>query len=140
MAFAFMAVALSPGMLLAVDVPRRIPLSLKPADVIATGNEWIALPTIRASDRALTSFNVLSMRDRGLLEVVGDGGEPVLLPYLQISGKKIPLQNLKWELLEYWIPVAHLTADGVEATLTYYAPPGARAAFLRITLTNRGSG
>ena len=139
MAFAFMAVALSPGMLLAADVPRRIPLSLKPDDVIATGNEWIALPTIRASDGALTSFNVLSMRDRGLLEVVGDSGEPVLLPYLLISGKKIPLQNLKWELLEYWIPVAHLTVDGLEVTLTYCAPAGSRAAFLRLTVANRGS-
>ena len=34
--------------------------------------EWIALPDIRASDAALMSFNVLSMRDRGLLEVLGE--------------------------------------------------------------------
>ena len=124
-------------MLMAAEVPRRFPVAFKPDDIIATGNEWIALPTIRAADGALTNFNVLSMRDRGLLQVAGDGGVPVLEPYFTINGKNIPLQGLKWELLEYWIPVAHLTADGVEATLTYCAPPGSRAAFLRLTMTNR---
>ena len=126
-------------MLVAAEAPRHIPVAFKPDDIIATGNEWIALPTIRAGDGALTSFNVLSMRDRGLLQVVGDSGAPVLEPYFLISGKTIPLRELKWELLEYWIPVAHLTADGVEVTLTYCAPPGSRAAFLRMTMTNRRS-
>ncbi|HKV78006.1 MAG TPA: glycoside hydrolase family 125 protein [Candidatus Sulfotelmatobacter sp.] len=130
---------LSAPMLFAADAPRHIPLPVKSDDVIATGNEWIALPSIRATDGALMSFNVLSMRDRGLLEVVGDSGAPVLEPYFQIEGKNIPLQNLKWELLEYWIPVAHVTTDGLEVTLTYCAPPGSRAAFLRMTLTNRRS-
>lgn len=124
-------------MLLAADAPRRIPLSVKPDDALPTGNEWIALPTIRAADGALTSFNVLSMRDRGLLEVTGDSGSPVLQPYFMINGKQLPFLNPAWELIEYWIPVAHLTVEGVEVTLTYCAPPGSRAAFVRMTLTNR---
>ena len=40
-------------------------------EAIATGNEWVALPEIRAADAALLSFNVLSWRDRGLLEEIG---------------------------------------------------------------------
>src|SRR5271157_344552 len=60
---------------------RRVPLQLKPDDVIPTGNEWISLPDIRAVDGALDSFNVLSMRNRGLLEVTGEGGSPVLQPH-----------------------------------------------------------
>ncbi|MBZ5702089.1 MAG: glycoside hydrolase family 125 protein [Acidobacteriia bacterium] len=135
--FALLILSLSAQMLLAAAVPRHIPLPVKPDDVIATGNEWIALPTIRAADGALTSFNVLSMRDRGLLEVLGERGTPVLQPYFRLNGKNLPLRNLQWELLEFWIPVARMTVDGVEVTLTYCAPPGARAAFLHMTLTNR---
>ncbi|MGH9959200.1 MAG: glycoside hydrolase family 125 protein, partial [Pyrinomonadaceae bacterium] len=75
--------------------------------------------------------------DRGLLEVTGDSGTPVLQPYFMITGKQLPFRNLTWELIEYWIPVAHLTVEGVEATLTYCAPPGSRAAVIRMTLTNR---
>ena len=126
-------------MLPAANAPRRIPLSLKNDDVIPTGNEWIALPTIRASDGAIMNFNVLSMRDRGLLEVAGSRGSPALQPYFMINGKELAFQNPSWELIEYWIPVAHLTVDGLEATITYCAPPGARAAFIRMVLANRGT-
>jgi hypothetical protein len=61
----------------------------------------------------------------------------VLQPYFAINGKPLVLRSLNWELIEYWIPNAHLTADGVDVSLTYCAPPGSRAAFLRLTLTNR---
>lgn len=135
--FGILLFCLAAQALFAAGAPRRISLSLKPDDVVPTGNEWIALPTIRASDGALGSFNVLSMRDRGLLEVNGENGEPVLQPYIMVEGKPLAFRNLSWELIEYWIPSAHFAADGLEATLTYCAPPGARAAFLHLTLTNR---
>lgn len=124
-------------LLFASDPPRRIPVSLKPDDVLPTGNEWIALPTIRASDGALDNFNVLSMRDRGLLQVTGERGQPALEPYFIADGKPLPFRNPSWELIEYWIPEAHLTTDSLEITLTYCAPPESRAAFLHMTLTNR---
>lgn len=123
----------------AFGASRRIPLSLKPDDVLPTGNEWIALPDIRAVDGALNSFNVASMRDRGLLEVTGEHGAPVLQPYFLVGGKQLPFRNPAWELIEYWIPTAHLTAEGMETTLTWCAPPGSRAVFLRMTVTNRRS-
>jgi hypothetical protein len=121
----------------AFGVSRSTPLVLKSDDVVPTGNEWIALPDIRAVDGALGSFNVISMRDRGLLQVSGDRGEPVLQPYFRVGDTPLPFRNPSWELMEYWIPTAHLTVDGMEATLTWCAPPGSRAAFLRIALTNR---
>jgi len=116
---------------------RHVPLALKPDDVLPTGNEWISLPDIGAADGSLSSFNVISMRDRGLLQVTGDRGAPVLQPYFMAGGKALPFHNPSWELIEYWIPTAHLAVDGLEATLTWCAPPGSRAAFLRMTLTNR---
>jgi hypothetical protein len=119
------------------DEPRLFPLALRPDDVIPTGNEWISLPTIRAADGALDSFNVLSMHDRGLLEVVGDAGAPVLRPYFEIDGQPLASRPPGWELIEYWIPTARFPADGVEATLTYCAPPGSRGVLVRLTLANR---
>lgn len=124
-------------LLFADDAPRRIPLSLGAEDVLPTGNEWIALPEIRAGDGAIASFNVLSMRDRGLLEVRGESGAPVLQPYFTANGKPVQFRNPSWELIAYWIPVAHLTVDGLEATITYCAPPGSRGAFIYMTVTNR---
>jgi hypothetical protein len=114
----------------------RIPLSLRPEDVLPTGNQWISLPDIRANDGALGTFNFLSMHHRGLLQVSGDKGGPVLQPYFTAAGKPLPFQNPSWELIQYWIPTAHLTIDGFDATITWCAPPESRGAFLRMTLTN----
>jgi hypothetical protein len=117
--------------------PRRIPLSLEASDVLPTGNEWIALPEIRASDGALMDFNALSMRNRGLLQVNGDKGAPALQPYFSVEGKPLTVDKLSWDVIEYWIPTAKQVSDGVEVTLTWCAPHGSRAAFLRLTATNR---
>ena len=123
--------------LLASDAQQTVALSLQPDDVLATGNQWIALPAIRVSDGAIASFNVLSMRDRGLLEVTGENGGPALQPYVTVDGKPLLLRNPSWELIAYWIPVARQTSGDVDVTLTYCAPPDSRAAFLRLTLHNR---
>lgn len=117
---------------------RHTPLALSPADVLATGNEWIALPEIEAADGSLASFNVLSMRDRGLLQVNGERGKPALQPYFTLNGKPLNFSAPTWELIEYWIPVAHFAANGLTADITYCAPPGSRGAFLHMTMTNHG--
>jgi hypothetical protein len=121
------------------DASRPTSISLRPDDVIPTGNQWISLPDIRASDGALGTFNVLSMHHRGLLEVRGENGGPVLQPYFMADGKSLDFRNPAWELGAYWIPTAHMTIHGLDATLTWCAPPESRAAFLRMKLTNHRS-
>lgn len=124
----------------ALATGRRIPLSLLPGDVLPTGNQWISLPDIHADDGSLGSFNVISMHNRGLLQVTGQNGGPVLTPYFMADGKRLEFHGPAWEVIEYWIPTAHLTVNGLDATVTYCAPPDSRAAFLRLTLTNRRAG
>ncbi len=124
--FCLLLAFLVPALGHAADAPRRVPLTLRPDDVLATGNEWVSLPDIRAADGALSTFNALSMRDRGLLQASGESARPVLQAYFQADGKTVPLQNLSWELLEYWIPQAHQSTDGLEFTITFRARPGPR--------------
>ncbi len=119
--------------------PLRTALTLKPGDALATGNEWISLPDIRVGDGALNTFNALSMRERGLLQPGGAGARPVLEPYFKANDKALPLHDLQWSLLAYWIPEARQDADGLELTLTYCAPNGYRAAFIRLRATNHRS-
>jgi len=111
-------------------------LALGGEDVIPTGNDWIALPSIRASDAALQNFNVVSMRYRGLLEMAGVGGRPLMAPFIEIAGVRRPLAHLQWSLRDYWIPTGTMEADGVRVRLTYVAPPDSRAAIVRFQVTN----
>ncbi|MGH8306465.1 MAG: hypothetical protein ACRETG_12735, partial [Steroidobacteraceae bacterium] len=117
--------------------PDAVPLAVRSGDVLATGNEWIALPEIRTSDGALVTFNTLSMRDRGLLQPEGEPGKPVVAPYFTVGNAPQPLDALRWSLISYWIPHAEEDRDGLHFTLTYCAPPGYRAAFVRLTITSR---
>ncbi len=118
---------------------KSIPIATGPGDVIPTGNEWIALPTIRAADAALDNFNVLSMRDRGLLQVKGEQGTAAIEPFFLVEGMRLPLRSLSWQLLEYWIPRAQFSVNGLTGTVTYCAPPQFRGAFVSLTLRNERS-
>jgi hypothetical protein len=115
---------------------RTIGLTLAADDVIPTGNDWIALPSIRAGDGALENFNVISMPYRGLLEMAGAPNRPLMAPFIEIAGARRPLARLQWSLRDYWIPTATMEEDGVRVRLTYVVPPGSRAAIVRFQVTN----
>ena len=115
---------------------RTVDLALAFDDVIPTGNDWIALPAIRARDGALLNFNVISMRYRGLLEVAGVADRPLMAPFIEIAGVRRPLAQLRWSLRDYWIPTGTMESDGVRVRLTYAAPPNSRAAIVRFQVTN----
>jgi len=76
---------------------------------------------VQASDGALSTFNALSMRDRGLLPASGESARPVLEPYFQVSRKRLELRKQSWEPLEYGIPQPHQSVDSLDLTLTYAA-------------------
>jgi hypothetical protein len=120
----------------APESARTVDLKLAADDVIPTGNDWIALPSIRAGDGALENFNVISMRYRGLLEVAGAAGRPLMQPFVEIAGVRHLLMHLQWSLRDYWIPTGTMDSDGVRVRLTYIAPPDSRAAIIRFQVTN----
>jgi hypothetical protein len=123
----------------AASVGQETQLTLAPDDVIPTGNDWIALPAIRAGDAALMNFNVISMRYRGLIEYAGPADQPLIKPFLSVAGVKKPLANLRWSLRDYWLPTGTMEANGVRTRITYVAPPDSRAAIIRFQVTNLGA-
>src|SRR5205085_10504192 len=106
-------------------------LNLAPDDVIPTGNDWIALPSIRAGDAALMDFNLISMRYRGLIEFARPAGQPLMTPFLAVGGVRKPLASLRWSLRDYWLPTGTMEADGLRTHITFVAPPESRAAIIR---------
>jgi hypothetical protein len=134
-----LAIAFAPAAPVASQAPEReTGLTLTADDVIPTGNDWIALPSIRAGDAALTDFNVISMRYRGLIEFAGATGQPLMKPFLSVGGVKKPFANLSWRLRDYWLPTGTMEADGLRTQISYVAPPDSRAAIIRFRVTNLG--
>lgn len=119
--------------------PPDVQLTLAPDDVIPTGNDWIALPAIRAGDASLANFNIISMRYRGLIEYAGPTGQPLMKPFLSVAGVKKPLARLHWTMRDYWLPTGTMEADGLRTRISYVAPPDSRAAIIRFQVTNLGN-
>ena len=115
---------------------RSIDLTLAGDDVIPTGNDWIALPSIRASDGALENFNVISMRYRGLLEVAGLADRPLMAPFVEIAGVRRPLAHLQWSLRDYWIPDRDDGSRRRSRAPHLCRPARSRAAIMRFQVTN----
>lgn len=69
-----------------------------------TGNEYVSLPTIREEDAALEGISFLHMGAKGMLELRGSDTEPLLRPVVSVDGEELPIEDLKWERLHYWIP------------------------------------
>jgi hypothetical protein len=114
-------------------------LNLAADDVIPTGNDWIALPSIRAGDAAIMDFNVISMRYRGLIEYAGAPGQPLMTPFLSVGGAKRPLGHLRWSLRDYWLPTGTMEGDGLRTRISFVVPPDSRAAIIRFQVTNIGA-
>jgi len=115
---------------------RNVAITLGADDVIPTGNDWLSLPTIRASDGAIKDLNVISMRYRGLVEMAGIGDKPLISPFVEINGTRKPLANLRWTLRDYWIPTGTMDTDGLKVAITYVTPPDEHAAIIRFQITN----
>ena len=84
-----------------------------------TGNEYIALPTLREADAALEGLSFLHMGAKGMLELCGTQERPLLAPFVQRAGSVVLLDGLHWERLHSWIPrfTAELCGLALEGVL-----------------------
>ncbi|MDD4495058.1 MAG: glycoside hydrolase family 125 protein [Eubacteriales bacterium] len=104
----------------------------------ATGNESISLPTIRVADGSIEGVSLLHMGAKGMLELCGDHDTPFLQPFLEVEGKLIPLTDLHWEPVHFWIPVFRAKAGPMTIRGTLLAPIGERGFCCRLSVENDG--
>src|SRR5258708_33438310 len=91
---------------------------------LPTGNEYVALPTIRERDGAVEQINVLHMGVNGLLAFSG-GSRPFLTPSVAGDGKEISLESrLCWEREADWLPRFTLRYDSLELEGLYFVRAG----------------
>lgn len=110
---------------------------------LPTGNDFVALPTVRATDAGIDSFNFLHMGFHGLIEMGGDppggqaiggGGRPLLQPFVRVDGREARLEGLVWERLGGWIPSFHVRAGEVEVVGVYLTPVDQRGFVTRLSV------
>jgi hypothetical protein len=80
---------------------------------IPFGNDLVAIPTLDTKGE-IGSINVLSMRAKGMLEIVG---KPFLKLKVALDGNKIDLSDFDWSRENYWLPTATFVRDEVTIRL-----------------------
>ena len=104
-----------------------------------TGNEYVALPTVRQRDGAVEQVNVLHMGVNGLLAFSG-GTKAFLTPGLVVNGKDLPLSGkLTWEREADWLPKFKFQEGTLGLEGLYFAPPGERGFILSLKVLNAGA-
>lgn len=105
---------------------------------LPTGNETVALPTLRSEDAGVESLNVLHMGLNGLVSFAGVG-DPFLRPVVRVGDEEIALEGrLTWRRLADWVPEFAMEGNGFSLLGAWVCPPGERGFYLRLRLENRG--
>jgi uncharacterized protein len=102
---------------------------------IPTGNELVSIPTLR-QDGAIESINVLNMKYRGLLEIVG---KPFFQPYIEEGNQSILFDSIQWKREQAWIPHFIGTQQEIQFKGTIHAPVGERGFYYEINVKNISS-
>ena len=103
-----------------------------------TGNMAVSLPTVRERDAAIESISFLHMGAKGMIELCGRR-EPLLRPFVAVAGEEIPLENMRWTLLNHWIPTFTAKAGAYRMRGTLLAPVGERGFGMRLSLSGDGA-
>lgn len=99
---------------------------------LPTGNEMISLPKLNADTSAIEDLTFLSMQQRGMIELCGTEDEPLMQPFLTIDGAELPMQDLSWSRVHFWIPVGQKETQSASVKLTVLTPVGERGFAVRI--------
>ena len=94
---------------------------------IPTGNEYISLPCIKEVDGSIDDMTFLLMQRKGMVEIQGDWGTPLVKPYVRISGQEKVLTNrMVWSSVEHWIPKFIASCSNVEVSGMIICPNNER--------------
>jgi hypothetical protein len=103
---------------------------------LPTGNEYVALPTIRSRDASIEQINVLHMGMNGLL-AFSSGSSPFLKPRITVDGQELALDGrLDWDREEDWLPKFSFKDENLELVGLYFCPVGERGFVLSMKVTN----
>lgn len=103
---------------------------------LPTGNEYVSLPDLSGQTAAIGSFSCLHMGAKGLVEFRGGGTSPVMAPFVHVGGVNLPLTDMVWRRLEYWVPEFTARAGGLTVRGTILAPLGERGFIYRLGVEN----
>ena len=102
---------------------------------LPTGNAFLSLPKINEQTAGIEDLTFLSMQHKGMIEIRGGEELPLIRPFLQADGHRLPLTQMQWSRDSFWLPVLKGKAGAFDFTMTILTPIGERGFAVRMELT-----
>jgi len=100
-----------------LTTPKEIEMNER---VLYAGNHYISLPEISTKDASVRSMNILTMSNKGLVEI--KGMEALFKPEFHKDGRRLSIQHSNVILENYYIPVFCFELEaGVQVRVKLYA-------------------
>lgn len=90
-----------------LTTPKEIEINER---VLYAGNHYISLPEISTKDASVRSLNILTLPNKGLLEIKGE--ETLFKPEFYKDGGKLQIYSSSVVLEHFYIPSYHFELDG----------------------------
>ncbi len=88
--------------------------------VLYAGNHYISLPEIDPYDASVRSMNILTLSNKGLIEVKGE--ETLFRPEFYMDGRRLTIQHSRVALENYYIPAFCFELEGgIQVSVKLYA-------------------
>ncbi|MGD1822814.1 MAG: glycoside hydrolase family 125 protein [Pleomorphochaeta sp.] len=102
----------------------------------STGNEYISLDHINKKDASINNFTLLHMNSKGLLDFRGEK-KPLLEILIKSNDKIIEINNIKWDIINFWIPKGLIETDEEIIELTILTPLKQKGFVYNISIYNK---
>lgn len=101
---------------------------------LPTGNEFLSLPKINEQTAGIEDITYLSMGHKGMIEIRGGDNLPLIRPFLQVDGHRLPLTQMQWSRDHFWLPLLKGKAGKMNFSMTILPPIGERGFAIRMEL------
>lgn len=101
---------------------------------LPTGNEFLSLPKINEQTAGIEDITYLSMGHKGMIEIRGGDDLPLIRPFLQVDGHRMPLTQMQWSRDHFWLPLLKGKAGKMNFSMTILAPIEERGFAIRMEL------
>lgn len=101
---------------------------------LPTGNEFLSLPKINEQTAGIEDITYLSMGHKGMIEIRGGDDLPLIRPFLQVDGHRLPLTQMQWSRDHFWLPLLKGKAGKMNFSMTILPPIGERGFAIHMEL------
>lgn len=102
----------------------------------STGNEYVSIPGTSAGTGGIEAVGFMHSGLRACIELQGSTEMPLVMPVVEVDGRKIDASHVQGELVSHWVPRFSVPTPEATVRSTVFAPLDRRGFVCALELEN----